>query len=113
MKAYAIAHLSTLRFGPEIVEYLERIDDTLEPFGGRFLVHGARPDVREPGFEGHLIVLEFPDRERATAWYESDAYVAILPLRTRNAEGWAVLVDGVPDGYRASDLIRRTRETAP
>ena len=30
-----------------IIEYLERIDVTLAPFGGRFRVHGARPEVLE------------------------------------------------------------------
>ena len=113
MPAYAIAHLSTLRFNAEVAEYLERIDGTLQPFGGRFLVHGDPPEVREPGFEGQLIVLEFPDRQRATAWYESDDYQAILPLRTRNAEGWAVVVDGVPADYRASSRVRGGARTAP
>jgi uncharacterized protein (DUF1330 family) len=28
--------------GPSIVEYLQRIDVTLEPFAGRFMVHGGR-----------------------------------------------------------------------
>jgi uncharacterized protein (DUF1330 family) len=43
MPAYAIGHLRDVAVGPEIVEYLERIDETLAPFGGRFIIHGARP----------------------------------------------------------------------
>jgi hypothetical protein len=31
--------------GPAIAEYLERIDATLAPFGGRFAVHGGEVEV--------------------------------------------------------------------
>ena len=105
MNAYAIAHLHSVRVGPDIVQYLERIDATLEPFGGRFIVHGGPVDVREGELAGDMIVIEFPDRERATAWYESAEYQEILPLRTRNAEGIAVLVDGVDPDHRATDVL--------
>jgi uncharacterized protein (DUF1330 family) len=105
MNAYAIAYLHSVRVGPDIVQYLERIDATLAPFGGRFIVHGGPTDVREGELPGDLIVIEFPDRERAVAWYESPAYQEILPLRTRNAEGVAVLVDGVDPDHRATDVL--------
>ncbi len=34
MTAYAVAHMRRVTMGPAIVEYLERIDATLAPFGG-------------------------------------------------------------------------------
>ena len=40
-KAYAVAILHEVELGPEIVTYLERIDATLAPFGGRFIIHGG------------------------------------------------------------------------
>ena len=46
-KSYAIGHLRSVDFGREIAEYLRRIDATLEPYGGRFLVHGMRHEVLE------------------------------------------------------------------
>ena len=42
---------------------------------------------------------------RATGWYESEAYQEILPLRTRNARGWAVIVDGVSADHRATGVL--------
>lgn len=107
MPAYAIAHLRTVDFNDEIVEYIARIDATLEPFDGRFLVHGVTPTVMEGDFPGQLIVIEFPDRPRAEAWYASDAYQQILPLRTTNSDGVAIIVDGVTPGYRAASLVGR------
>ena len=105
MNAYAIAHLRSVNVGPDIVAYLERIDATLAPFGGRFIVHGGPVDVREGEVPGDMIVIEFPDRERATAWYESPAYQEILPLRTNHAEGTAIIVDGVDQDHRATDVL--------
>ena len=46
------------------------------------------------------------DLERARAWYDSPAYQAILPLRTENSEGSAILLEGVDPGYRAADFLR-------
>jgi uncharacterized protein (DUF1330 family) len=105
MRTYAIAHVQSVTPGPAIVEYLERIDATIAPYEGRFLVHGDPADVREGDFGGDLIVIEFPDRGRAVGWYESAAYREIVGLRTENTTGWVVLVDGVPDGHRAIDVL--------
>jgi hypothetical protein len=35
MAAYAVAHMRQVIMGPDFVEYLHRIDATLEPFGDR------------------------------------------------------------------------------
>jgi uncharacterized protein (DUF1330 family) len=94
--------------GPDIVRYLEEIDATLEPYEGRFVIHGGAITEIEGQWPGSLIVIEFPSREAARAWYASDAYQAILPLRTRNAEGSAIIVDGVGPGYRATERIARS-----
>lgn len=107
MTAYAIAHLREVAFGEEIVEYIRRIDATLEPFGGAFLVHGATPEVLEGSWEGDLVVIAFPDGTAARSWYASPAYQAILPLRTRNSSGPAIIVEGAPEGYRATDFLAK------
>lgn len=51
------------------------------------------------------MIVELPDRAAATAWYHSNAYQEILPLRLKNVKGWALLVDGVPDGHAATDIL--------
>ncbi len=107
MPAYAIAHLRSVDFNDEITEYIARIDSTLAPFSGRFLIHGKQPDVIEGPFPGMVVIVEFPDLEAAHAWYESEAYQAILALRTENSDGSTILVEGVPDGYRAASLVGR------
>ncbi|MGN6827711.1 DUF1330 domain-containing protein [Paucibacter sp. M5-1] len=105
MPAFAIAHLRDVQFGPDIVHYLERIDATLAPFGGQFRVHGASAEAMEGQWIGDIVVVEFPDLARARAWYRSEDYQAIVPLRSRNSIGEVILVDGVDGGHRATDIL--------
>ena len=107
MTAYAVAHLRTVDQNAEIVDYLRRIDATLDPFGGRFVVHGTLPEVLEGEWPGFLVVIGFPDLDAARVWYDSPAYQEILPLRARNADSVTLLVDGVPDGYRAAEAAEK------
>lgn len=107
MTAYAIAHLRDVDLNAEILDYIRRIDATLAPFGGRFLIHGGTPEVMEGPWDGDLVVIAFPDREAAHAWYASPAYQAILPLRTRNSHSATIIVEGAPEGYRAADFLAK------
>jgi uncharacterized protein (DUF1330 family) len=105
MKSYAIGLLKDVQVGPDIVEYLERIDATLEPFEGRFLIHGGRAEILEGSSPGEVIVIEFPSRQSAADWYASDAYQDILPLRTENSDSTAFLIDGVGADHKATDVL--------
>jgi uncharacterized protein (DUF1330 family) len=105
MTAYAVAHMRQVTMGPAIVEYLKRIDATLAPFGGRFLVHGGEVEVIEGTWPGPLIVIEFPDRARAQAWYHSAAYQEIVALRTDNSRSDLIIAEGVGGDHRATDVL--------
>ncbi|MCX5194213.1 DUF1330 domain-containing protein [Streptomyces sp. NBC_00249] len=114
MTAYAIAHIRPDHDNPheDVLRYIEEIQATMDPFGGRFLVHGQEVEVMEGPFPGTVVVIGFPDIESARAWYASPAYQAILPLRTDHVPSEAVLVDGVPADYDASRTAARLRAAA-
>ncbi|MGW7103109.1 DUF1330 domain-containing protein [Streptomyces sp. NPDC054838] len=112
MTAYAIGHIRPETMNEEILRYIEEIQATMDPFDGRFLVHGAQVEVMEGTFPGTLVVIGFPDIERARAWYASPAYQALIPLRTRHIPGEIILVDGVPPGYDARKTAAGLREGA-
>ena len=59
----------------------------------------------EGDWRGDLIVVAFPDRQLASAWYASAAYQNIIRLRTDNSEGDVILVDGVSPEHRATDIL--------
>ena len=112
MAAYALAHLRTPQINAEVLEYIERIQATMDPFGGRFLVHGATVEVIEGSWPGTVVILEFPDAEAARTWYASAAYQDILPLRTNNIVGDTIIVDGVPPNYDAAHTAAVLRRSA-
>ena len=55
--------------------------------------YGAQECLEGEGPEG-IVILEFPDRAAAMAWYESDAYCEAREHRFRGAVYRATLVDG-------------------
>lgn len=110
MTAYAIAHLQEATPHPDLVEYLERIVETFEPFGGAFLVHGTPHEVREGSWPGHVVVIGFPGLTQARSWWESPAYQEIAGLRSRHIPSDIILVDGVPRSYTPAATIQGMRE---
>lgn len=106
MPAYAVGILHDVKPHPDIVAYLENIDPTLAAFGGRFIVHGGDQEVREGDFNAQLVVIEFADLDAVRAWYDSQAYQAILPLRADHSKSVVVLVDGIVGHHAATDVLK-------
>ena len=107
MATYAIGIINNVEHGPQIVEYLERIDATLAPYDGHFIVHGGRNQMFEGQSPGTVVVIEFPDHERAEGWYSSPAYQAIIPLRAEHSDSTIFLIDGVGPDHAATDVLGR------
>ncbi|WP_436777073.1 DUF1330 domain-containing protein [Yinghuangia sp. YIM S09857] len=112
MTAYVIANLQNAAPHADIAEYIERLPGTMEPFGGRYLVHFAEHAVKEGSWPGHLVMLGFPGIAEARAWYDSPAYREIAPLRTRHINGDLIMVEGVPDGYAPTAAVQAIRAAA-
>ncbi|MER5753371.1 DUF1330 domain-containing protein [Streptomyces sp. NPDC002088] len=111
MSAYAIGNLRPPTHLPEdTLTYIECVQDTLDPFGGRFLVHGAtQRTVPEGSWPEALVIIVFPSYADAQAWYHSPAYQELLPLRTRHIDGDVLLIDGVPEDYDPAATARALR----
>ncbi|MCF3179680.1 DUF1330 domain-containing protein [Streptomyces polychromogenes] len=99
MPAYGFAHLRSRRNHSDVVEYLKRIQATLTPFAGRFVIHGPPAEIVEGTWPGSMVLIEFPSLAEARAWYDSAAYRAILRLRTDHIEGDLLLIEGVGPNY--------------
>lgn len=112
MKTYLINHLRIPGDVPnsEGLAYLEQVEATVAPFGGRWLAQGA-VDVIEGNWPGSVVLIEFPNREAAMSWYASPSYVAIRHLRIDNAISDIILVDELPADFTlqgfASDVRQR------
>jgi uncharacterized protein (DUF1330 family) len=112
MTAYALAHLRGAPIHADVLEYLERIQATLAPFGGRFIVHGGTVDVLEGNWPGDVVIIEFPDLTKARSWYHSSIYQEIKPLRTRHLAGEAILVEGVEPDHSSSQMAAELRQAS-
>jgi uncharacterized protein (DUF1330 family) len=109
MAAYGVAHLRKIQLHTDVLEYLEKIQATLDPFSGRFVVHGGTAEVLEGTWPGNLVVIEFPSVSEARSWYASAAYQKILPLRTRHIEGDVILVEGVEPDHDSARMAAELR----
>jgi uncharacterized protein (DUF1330 family) len=93
-KAYLIGQI-TITNPEAYAAYAAQVPHTIEAYGGKYLVRGGRTTLLEGSSHGDRnVVIEFPSRDAAEAWYASDAYQSIIKLRTSNANGSLVLVDG-------------------
>lgn len=113
MPAYGFAHLRVRTPHADILEYLERIQDTLDPFHGRFVIHGPPAEVVEGSWPGSMVLLEFPDLDTARRWYHSPAYQEILPLRADHIEGDLLLIAGVGPNYDPRERAAKLRPETP
>jgi len=97
MAAYIISEVRSLD-AALMEQYRQLASESIAAYGGTYLVRGAEIDALEgeasDGFR--LVVVEFPSRADAQAWYQSPEYQAALQIRFRGAlERRLVLVDGI------------------
>ncbi len=95
MAAYIIVQIDVT--DPETFEtYRAQVPATLEPYGGEFIVRGGDMEVLEGEWAvPRVVVLKFPDREAAKAWYASPEYEGPMALRQTSANVNMIVVDGV------------------
>ena len=94
MPAYMIARI-TVTDPEDYAGYARQTAALAERFGGRFLVKGgAMTQLEGEGPDRHVVVA-FPDRAAAEAWYASPEYQAILPIALRASRRDLVIVEGV------------------
>ena len=93
--AYLVGHITITNL-EGYSAYSAKVPGTLKAFGGSYLVRGGQANVLEgSGLGERHVVIAFPSRSQAQAWYESEAYQAIIGIRQANSHGQLVLVDGI------------------
>jgi uncharacterized protein (DUF1330 family) len=94
MPAYVVVMQHDVTDGPDMARYRDENEKLMERHGGTFVVRGGAPETREGDAVERVVVLAFPDRDAAQAWYEDPDYQAIAPLRHANATTRMAIVDG-------------------
>ena len=95
MSAYIIVHVEVT--DPEVFEaYRAQVPATLAPFGGEYVVRGGAMEVLEgEQIAPRIVVLKFPDMDKAKAWHASAEYEGPKAMRYASANARMVVVEGV------------------
>lgn len=94
MSAYFIGQVKVHDF-VEYEKYLEDFMQAFIPYEGRVLVSTCDVELIEGNWpQTRTVVLEFPSKEHAKRWYESEAYQKIVQHRFKAAEANIVLAQG-------------------
>ena len=95
MKYYAVAEID-ITDATWVAAYVERTTRLVEQHGGRYLARTARIEKLEgdrPPPQIFLII-EWPSKEAAEAFYNSNDYRPLLESRLKGSNGEFVLVAG-------------------
>ena len=103
-KAYVMIHLEVTNREEFISGFAAKNPALVAEYGGKRLTGG--PDAEVYFLENQITdrqadvhaIFEFPDKESALAWRNSEGYKAILPNRTNNTTNtYFAIVSGVDD----------------
>jgi uncharacterized protein (DUF1330 family) len=95
MPSYIVVEISIT--DPDAYEHYKALaPQSIARYGGRYLVRGAPAEVLEGSWQPpRLVILEFPSREQARAWWDSPEYGPAKLIRQACASSEMLLVDGV------------------
>lgn len=95
MKVYLIVHIEVTN--PELMEkYRELVPKIIAKYEGKYLVRGGDSEILEGDYFKHRIVLlEFPSRQQANNFYNSEDYAPLKMLRIEAGNNSSVLVEGI------------------
>lgn len=95
MAAYLIAQIEVTD-PAEFEEYRRIVPATIAAYGGRYLVRGGEHETLEGTWQPkRMVVLEFPSRAQAKAWWCSQEYSPAKAIRERAARTELIVIDGV------------------
>jgi uncharacterized protein (DUF1330 family) len=94
MAAYIIVDV-TINDPAAFETYKQLTPATVAAYGGRFIVRGGAVTRLEGNWQpGRLVVLEFPDKVTAEAWWHSPEYAPAKAIRQEAAATDMILVEG-------------------
>ncbi len=96
MKAYIIGRMK-IKNQDWMQEYFAKVPQLIGDHGGTFLVRGGNPDRLEgtEGLPDATFVIEFPSRDQARNFWNSDEFQPLIKLRQSGSSLEAMIVDGV------------------
>ncbi len=99
MPAYVVALIDTITDPETYASYVAKVQDTLTPFGGRFIARKPDPQALEGGpAPSRAIILEFASEGDARAWHASPPYQPVMKMRQSASNGMLLVLPGYDAG---------------
>jgi uncharacterized protein (DUF1330 family) len=76
-------------------KYMEGTSSRVPAAGGRFIVRGGRTFVVNGAPPKRIVVIQWESLEKAQAFFESDAYTQLIPIRDKSSNVRAFVIEGV------------------
>ena len=93
--AYIVGHID-IHDMETYRDYMAKVPALIAAEGGEYLVRGGESEVLEGEFPGaRSVIIRFPDRASALAFYNSDAYADVRAIRQAASTGALKVVDGI------------------
>jgi uncharacterized protein (DUF1330 family) len=95
MPAYFLIDLLEVTDPAKMEDYKKQVGPVVEKFGGRYLIAGSPAEVVEGAWRLTFpVLIQFPSREQARRWYDSEEYRPLKALRLAASRANAVFLDG-------------------
>jgi uncharacterized protein (DUF1330 family) len=95
MPAYVVVSI-TVHDPEPYAQYRAMAPPTIAKYGGRYIARGGTTHVMEGDWDPkRLVILEFPDVEKARAWWDSPEYAPAKALRQSCADAQLVITEGL------------------
>lgn len=96
MAAYCYFDILRIHDEAGMQQYREQVLDTVDRYGGRYIVIGGPFEIRE-GDESPVfpVLIEFASLEKARAWYDSEEYKPLKAMRLQATVSRAVFYQGL------------------
>lgn len=95
MPSYVIAMID-VQDADNYRNYTDRSPSIVQRHGGRFLARGSAVETLEgEPYDQRLVLLEFPDFEQATAWFDDPEYQSAAKFRREAAASRFLLINGI------------------
>ena len=90
-----LSAIITVKNPEKLKEYISQVPATMAPFGAKMICRGkVQKTLSGPGNHQIEAIFEFENSAKIDAWYQSDAYQALIPVREEGAEMTISILEG-------------------
>jgi len=95
MAAYIVVDID-VKDATTYARYRDLAPPSIAQYGGRYIVRGGKTEILEGEWRpNRFVVIEFPDVEKARAWWASPEYAEAKALRQSCADSRMIVVEGI------------------